>query len=388
MTGRGGRSHGARGAGRGGQRNRQGKGQGYKGNVAQRQFGLCKELATNVFDYGTRGAADQMRNSWEKLCQYVGAEMGEDIANELRNETVVVIPIPTYADEVLQRHQTTEQAVINGRANLQTARRAKLNALLAMPAADQDPVEIANLQNEITIADLQVNQPVPVDMYPDEKTQYDNEWRAYRHRKDRLEKNRGQAYSLVLGQCTKLLQDQMKNDPDWQTVKTSNDPLQLYRLIKKVIQGQTEDQYPCAQVYDQLVGLLGFHQETSTNAQWYDKFNTRVDVATSIGAEFDYHTVIEYQAGKDHPTVPYDNLTDDQKNAVKEAAEERFLAYVMLRQSGKQHTDLKLDLKNEFTTGDDKYPTTRQQVLHLLDHYSKKPGPKTIQSEGSSNCSI
>jgi hypothetical protein len=34
--------------------------------------GLCAALGNNVFDYGHRAAADQMRTSWEKLVQPVG----------------------------------------------------------------------------------------------------------------------------------------------------------------------------------------------------------------------------------------------------------------------------------------------------------------------------
>jgi hypothetical protein len=33
--------------------------------------GLCAALGNNVFDYGHRAAADQMRTSWEKLVQTV-----------------------------------------------------------------------------------------------------------------------------------------------------------------------------------------------------------------------------------------------------------------------------------------------------------------------------
>jgi hypothetical protein len=36
------------------------------------------------------------------------------------------------------------------------------------------------------------------------------------------------------------------------------------------------------------------------------------------------------------------------------------------------------------TTGDNRYPKTRQQTLHLLDKYSKTTTPKTAQSEGTS----
>jgi uncharacterized protein YodC (DUF2158 family) len=70
--------------------------------------------------------------------------------------------------------------------------------------------------------------------------------------------------------------------------------------------------------------------------------------------------------------------------AVREDAEERYISYAFLRQSGTQHGNLKVDLQNDFTTGDNRYPKNRQQTLHLLDKYSKTIVPKTTQSEGTS----
>ena len=72
MPGRGGRGGGAgRGRGRGQQRNR-GRGQNYAGSTRTTKKGLCSALGNNVFDYGHKAAADEMRTSWEKVVEYVG----------------------------------------------------------------------------------------------------------------------------------------------------------------------------------------------------------------------------------------------------------------------------------------------------------------------------
>ncbi len=75
-----------------------------------------------------------------------------------------------------------------------------------------------------------------------------------------LETHQGQAYSLILGQCTQLLQDKMKQDASWTTVSASYGPLELYRLIKLVILKQTEDQYPLAAVHEQSFAVLNTKQ--------------------------------------------------------------------------------------------------------------------------------
>ena len=65
-------------------------------------------------------------------------------------------------------------------------------------------------------------------MSDSKKTQYSNEWQTYQEQNAQLLKNQGQAFSRILGQCTQLLQDKMKEDTDWTAVSTSYDPLQLY----------------------------------------------------------------------------------------------------------------------------------------------------------------
>jgi hypothetical protein len=105
--------------------------------------------------------------------------------------------------------------------------------------------------------------------------------------------------------------------------------------------------------------LLGFHQEGLTNAQWYEKFNTRVDVAESIGVSFESKGLLEHQTKEDHDAATtFKSLNDDQKQLIRLKVRETFLTYVMLRNSGKQHTALKQDLQNTFTTGDNRYLDT------------------------------
>jgi hypothetical protein len=49
-----------------------------------------------------------------------------------------------------------------------------------------------------------------------------------------------------------------------------------------------------------------------------------------------------------------------------------------------QHGNLKVDLQNDFTTGENRYPKNRQQTLHLLDNYSITVVAKVTHSEGTS----
>jgi hypothetical protein len=328
-----------------------------------------------------------MRTSWEKLVQFVGTNYGQDISNELQNKIPVVLSEPVHMPEVLARHAIHEQMVRTGEANLQRARLSKRVILetAATLGTDPDaPMQLAILDNQIAEGTYKQNNEVPIEMSDSEKTQYSNDWRTYRERNALLTKHRGQAFSLILGQCTQLLQDRMKQDTDWNMTSTSYNPLELYWLIEKMTLAQTEDQYPFATVYDQELNFYSFRQETMSNPQWYEKFNTKVDVGLAVSVTRQHKVLLEYVAQENH-TLTFAALSAKQKQAVCEDAEECYISYAFLRQSGAQHGNLKVDLRNDFTTGSNRYPKTHQQTLHLLDKYSKTVVvPKTTSSEGLS----
>jgi hypothetical protein len=152
-----------------------------------------------------------------------------------------------------------------GQTNIQQARRAQEAILQTAVNAGVDleaPMKLATLQNEIAQGEFSATVGVPIELTDSKKTQYSNEWRTYRERNGNLIKHRGQAFSLIQGQCTQLLQDRMKQDTDWTTVGTSSNPFTLYRLIEKTVFAQTEDQYPFTMVYDQELAFFWFRQES------------------------------------------------------------------------------------------------------------------------------
>jgi hypothetical protein len=88
----------------------------------------------------------------------------------------------------------------------------------------------------------------------------------------------------------------MKQDTDWNNVSISYDPLTLYRLIERTVLAQTEDQYPFDTVYDQELSFYLFKQKNMSNPQWYERFNTKVDVSGAIGVTRHHKVLLEYVA--------------------------------------------------------------------------------------------
>jgi hypothetical protein len=160
----------------------------------------------------------------------------------------------------------------NGQLNIQQARQAQETILKAEVQAGTDtdaPMRLVILQNKIAQGEFAASIEVPVVLTDSGKTQFSNDWRTLRERNTNLIKHRGQDFSLIQVQSTQLLQDQMKQDTDWNTVSISYDPLTLYRLIKRTVLAQTEDQYLFATVYDYDILFYAFKQDTLSNPQRY-----------------------------------------------------------------------------------------------------------------------
>ncbi len=204
---------------------------------------------------------------WEKLVQFMGTNYGQDISNKQQNKFPVMLTKSVHISEVLARHAIWEQMVCTRQENIQKACLSKqviLEAAAALGVDPDAPMQLAILDNGIA---AKQNNEVPIKMSDSEKTQYNNDWRTYWERNVLLMKHRGQAFSLILGQCTQLLQDRMKQDTNWNMASTLYDPLDLYWLIKEMTLVQMEDQYCFATVYNQELGFYSFRQETMSNLQ-------------------------------------------------------------------------------------------------------------------------
>jgi hypothetical protein len=206
MSGRGGKNNGRSGRGRG-SANRggcgRGRGQSYTGSANAAKRGMCTNLGTNVFEYGQKSAAYQMRTSWEKLVQYVGTNYGQDINSQLQNKVWVVLTDPVHTDNVLARHSVREVMIRNGQLNIQEDRKAQETILKAAVQAVTDmeaPMRLAILQNEIAQGEFAASIEVPVVLTDSEKTQFSNDWRTFRERNTNLIKHRRQFFSLIQGQ--------------------------------------------------------------------------------------------------------------------------------------------------------------------------------------------
>ncbi len=142
------------------------------------KVGLCKDLEGNLFDFGTMSSVDHMRILQEKIAQYIGAKYGEDIVNELQNKTRIVLSAPAYPSTMITQHALRIALVRSQQAAMLTARlssHTSLEAEIALAPGDRSLVmELIKLNQDITQADFEAAQDVPIKLNDQEQIDYSN----------------------------------------------------------------------------------------------------------------------------------------------------------------------------------------------------------------------
>ncbi len=155
---------------------------------------------------------------------------------------------------------------------------------------DEDPnkrsllKEMRVAEDQIAQSEIELVNEVAMKLTDDKKIAHANAWRTHRETIESLKVSRGKVYSLLLGQCTQVLVDKLKQDTDWVTISESFDPILLFKLIEKYVLKQSDNQYPTADLIAEHQSILSFRQDDHMgNATYYDRFTTRVEVARQAG---------------------------------------------------------------------------------------------------------
>ena len=75
-----------------------------------------------------------------------------------------------------------------------------------------------------------------------------------------LDANLQKAYTLVLGQCTELLQSKLKQHPDWSTLQVNQDILALLKVIKGITYKFEDQKYMPLALYNAKIVLFTLRQ--------------------------------------------------------------------------------------------------------------------------------
>jgi len=340
-----------------------------------------------VFDIGQHASADLLRTILEKVIQFVGTKYGEDIADEIESRTLSTLAAPQYTAEVLRKHaakttlkRTQQNALLGAHqtmdANLQT-----------IVAANPDPartLELVQMQNIIAQLQHELLEPISIKLDEEEKVEYDSRVKSHSKKLEDLANNRGKVYMLIMGQCTQRLQDKLRQDISWATVDTTpKNPIDLLNLIERVVLKQSEtDQYPWATLHDADMAIKNMRQGHLSDHQWVERMRTRWEIARSVGVERFCTVWADYCANKKYADQ-YKNLITAQQTLISDEAEERYIAYLIVLNSGSQHEHLCMSLQEYFAKKVDNYPKTIQEAETYLDKFPKKTFPAAALLEGT-----
>jgi hypothetical protein len=220
----------------------------------------------------------------------------------------------------------------------------------------------------------------------DEKTSHSNVWRSHHESSNSLKKSRGKIYSLLLGQCTQVLVDKMKQDTDWVTISGSFDPISLFKLIKKFVLKQSDNQYKMLVLIAEQLSILSFHQDDQIgNATYYDQFTTRVEVPCQAGVCYHSPDLLEEKT-PELKIAAYDMLSPAKKKTVVDVVEQEYLAYLFINNSNaKMHSQLKKDVANNYSKGNtNAYPKNIHKALTLMNEYKPlKLDAQVVPAQGT-----
>ena len=327
-SGRSSSGRGGRGRGRGGGG---GRGPGNQsGRPAPSKFtGNCADLTGSIFDCSDNKQADVFLHTVKRISEYVGKtyKHGGDMVSSFIAKARINVPIPVapvYADP------TT-------------------------PTAE-----------ELTLTLI-----------------YRGKITTYLKRDANLDDNIQKAYSLILGQCSDLLQAKLKQQQDWATINDSQDSIRLLNLIRLITFRFEDQKFLPHALYQAKAALYAFRQRDQRNEEYYERFQNLVDVATAYAGQLYDHTIVLICSDKLHPGIDHETLTDEQREACHVAASDLYLATMFMNQSDpRRFGKLMEDLENNYTRGNDDYPITLIKAYHLINEF-KHYVPKAVSSDSS-----
>ncbi len=182
----------------------------------------------------------------EKMATYIGTKYGNKAAQEWASGKIIVLLEPAYLQAILVRHaekvKATREHIELRLKSLRADKTAIEAKIISAPTNCGLLKELREVDDQIAKGDIQLKDEVEMKLTDDEKTAHRNAWHSHRDSSNSLKKSRGKIYSLLLGQCTQVLVDKMKQDGDWVKISGLFDPTLLFKLIEKFVLKQSNNQ--------------------------------------------------------------------------------------------------------------------------------------------------
>jgi hypothetical protein len=353
-------------------------------------------LINHIFDYGPGKTKEHLRVNWEMLILYVGITYARHIRTELSTRTRVEIPVPQYPKKALEEHNLAEElrikrlkTTIEDYERLLEFNNRKSNrpglSIVELEVLSKNELD---LHKKLNTLKSNLRKKTPIVLYGDEALVYETSKKLYHKDTANLKKNRGQVYSLIISQCSSRLKDKLEKEANWDSIQSNRDPLELYDLIERLTLSRTSDIYPYAPWYEAMIALFMTRLENN-ESKYIKKFDARLREfkaqggQLSLPAQLDYETANRPQARSDGITL-FEDLPSYEKEAIRDIVEEKAATYMMLRQSGPKHANLRRDIQNDYAKGIiTAYPSNRIELQRMFKTLRFSEPAGSIQSHGT-----
>ena len=176
----------------------------------------------------------------------------------------------------------------------------------------------STLENELRITISQPVTPVADPIPLIESRIFDKEINIYMKRRSALDENVQKSYSLVLGQCTDLLNSKLKQSNEWHVASTTYDVLILIRIIRTITFKFDEQKYLPLALHQAKANFYNIRQGILSNTEYLEKFNNVVNIATAYNGQLHDQAITDIATETAHAGVDYDTLTAPHQAIVKD----------------------------------------------------------------------
>jgi len=185
-----------------------------------------------------------------------------------------------------------------------------------------------------------------------------------------LDDNVQKAYSLILGQCTDLLQSKLKQQRQWLRTLLDQDAIALLAMIKAITFKFKDQKFLPLALHQAKLSLYAFRQGNMSCHEYLQKFQNLVDVALAYNGQIHDYAILDIVTEASHPGILFQALPAADQDAMTLAAHELQMATMFIAQSDKhQYGKLQEELENDFTHGSNGYPQTLVKAYHMINEY-------------------
>jgi hypothetical protein len=206
------------------------------------------------------------------------------------------------------------------------------------------------------------------------------EWKAelkkYNSKLEAREENQGTVFSIILGQCTNSMRDQLRAEPTWNEVDEKSDVIGLLKLIQSNSNVKQPRRFHPHHLFDAQKEFLTFTQGSLSVTEYYNAFKDRLEhlerLCGPIGQ--DEIRVNEYIRTELGISGGRSSASRDDVDRALAGCREQYIATIFLFNANRdKYGGLQRSLENNYLVLGIPYPSTLIEAHKVLIDFIPEP---------------